>query len=89
MGDDSTDFSSSFTEVFSAIYGSGFFQVNNPTSGHFINLRRNGKGINNENIWNAMSMKAYETPNLLSQNGVTITSDTSTGEINYEATNLI
>ena len=89
MGNDDTDFSSSFTLVYNAIYGSGFFQINTPISGSYINLRRNGQGINSQNIWNAMSMKAYETPNLLSQNGVTITSDTSTGEINYEATNLI
>ena len=39
--------------------------------------------------WNANSFKAYETPNLLSQNGVSITSDTSVGQPGLEAQNLI
>ena len=34
-------------------------------------------------------MKAYETPNLLSLNGVSITSDTSVGMTGFEAINLI
>ena len=36
-----------------------------------------------------MSMKAYETPNLLSESGVAITPDTSQSYNGYDAVNLI
>ena len=36
-----------------------------------------------------MSMKAYETPNLLSLSDVSITKDTSASLSNFEAVNLI
>ena len=36
-----------------------------------------------------MSLKAYETPNLISLNGVSITSDTSISLPSFEAVNLI
>ena len=40
-------------------------------------------------MWNANAFKAYETPNLLRLSGVSITSDTSVGALDYEAQNLI
>ena len=42
VGDDDIDYSSSFTQVISGIYGSGFNSVLNPKSGLFFNIRRYG-----------------------------------------------
>ena len=79
VGDDDGNYSSSFTQIISGIYGAGFNHATTPVSGSFINIRRYGLSYPDQSPWNAMSMKAYETPNLLSLNSVTITSDTSIG----------
>ena len=62
-----THFSTSFTKVYHPIYGSGFKEITTPTLGQCLYIRRYGKvdGSSTDATYNAMSMKAYETPNLL------------------------
>ena len=54
-----------FVRVVDAIFGSGFQEVTAPSPGKCMSFRRYQTAPNGETVWNAMHMKAYETPNLI------------------------
>ena len=93
LGNDSADFSTINSIVVPAIVEGGFFEVNDPISGRYINVRRDQPSVNvsDNGAYNLRQIKVYQTPNLIKtyEDTIQITSDTSTAVTEYEAVNLI
>ena len=95
LGNDSAVFSTLNSIVVPDIVDGGFFEVNDPISGRYINVRRDQLSVNvpapDNGGYNLRQIKVYQTPNLIKtyEDTIQITSDTSKAVSEYEAVNLI